>query len=80
MTWPHGRRWLINVMASLATFVVAFASSVYAGSYFQVQAEYRCSSTVVILGVSLYVLGFAIGPLVWAPASGTPSPFNSPPC
>ncbi|KMU74527.1 benomyl/methotrexate resistance protein [Coccidioides immitis RMSCC 3703] len=32
-------------------------------------AEFNVSSEVMILGVSLFVLGFAIGPLIWAPMS-----------
>jgi DHA1 family multidrug resistance protein-like MFS transporter len=31
--------------------------------------EYGISGEVGVLGVSLYVLGFALGPIVWAPIS-----------
>ena len=31
--------------------------------------EFQVSTTIITLGVSLFVLGFAIGPLLWAPLS-----------
>lgn len=34
-----------------------------------VATKFGVSTEVGVLGVSLYVLGFATGPLVWAPAS-----------
>jgi multidrug resistance protein len=35
----------------------------------QVMAEFGVSQEIVTLGVSLFVLGFALGPLLWAPIS-----------
>ncbi|KAI8936318.1 hypothetical protein NX059_006734 [Plenodomus lindquistii] len=35
----------------------------------QIMAEFSVSQEVVTLGVSLFVLGFALGPLLWAPFS-----------
>lgn len=32
--------------------------------------EFGGSNEVNTLGISLFVLGFAIGPLIWAPMSG----------
>lgn len=35
----------------------------------QVATEFRVSTEVTTLGLSLYVLGFALGPIIWAPLS-----------
>jgi DHA1 family multidrug resistance protein-like MFS transporter len=47
----------------------AFGSSIFSAATKYVSAEYGVSTEVGILGVSLYVLGFATGPTLWAPLS-----------
>lgn len=48
---------------------MAFVSSAYSGGVREIIQEFGCSQEVVTLGISLFVLGFAIGPLLWAPLS-----------
>ena len=69
MDFPQWKKWFITLSVAFATLAVSFASSAYTGSTKQVIAEFHCSQEVVILGVSLFVLGFAIGPLFWGPLS-----------
>ncbi|KAG5981923.1 hypothetical protein E4U54_006450 [Claviceps lovelessii] len=69
MTFPRPYKWTITLTTAVATLAVAFTSSAYSGSYLQVKNEFHASTEVAILGVSLFVLGFAIGPLFWAPFS-----------
>lgn len=54
---------------SQATLAVAFVSSAYSGGVEQILATFNVGEEVVTLGISLFVLGFAIGPLLWAPMS-----------
>jgi len=44
-------------------------SSAYSGGIAEVLQEFRVSQIIGTLGISLFVLGFAIGPLLWAPLS-----------
>ncbi|KAK7993930.1 Wyosine base formation [Apiospora arundinis] len=67
--WSLARKWTIVTTNSLATFMVSFSSSTFSGSLTQVQEEFNISADVALLGISLYVLGFAFGPMVWGPAS-----------
>lgn len=67
--WSFTRKWAIIMATSFATFMVSFASSVYSAATSYVQADFNVSATISRLGISLYVLGFAFGPLVWGPAS-----------
>ena len=69
MLWPQWKKWFITLTVAFATLAVAFVSSAYTGSIAQVIEEFHCSQEVATLGVSLFVLGFAIGPLLWAPLS-----------
>ncbi|EFW13702.1 MFS multidrug transporter [Coccidioides posadasii str. Silveira] len=63
------KKWSITMLVAMATLAVALISSAYTGGGNQIMAEFNVSSEVMILGVSLFVLGFAIGPLIWAPMS-----------
>ncbi|KAH8817382.1 MFS transporter [Xylogone sp. PMI_703] len=69
MNFSKGRKWAIAVLQSLATFAVTFASSVYASGIGGVMQRFDVSQEVATLGLSLFVLGFALGPLIWAPLS-----------
>lgn len=69
MSFPKGRKWAIAVFQSLSTFGVTFASSVYVSGIQGVMQRFDVSSEVATLGLSLFVLGFALGPLIWAPLS-----------
>lgn len=63
------RKWMFTLILSLATLSVALASSAYTGAVPQLVEEYQVSDTTAYLGVSLFVVCFAIGPLLWASLS-----------
>ncbi|KAH9901139.1 MFS general substrate transporter [Cubamyces lactineus] len=65
--WSSRRRWAITFQLAMATFTVSFCSSCYSGGLASMDRELHMSQVVGILGVSLYVLGFGLGPLVFAP-------------
>ncbi|KAJ4419745.1 hypothetical protein N0V82_004788, partial [Gnomoniopsis sp. IMI 355080] len=65
---PTPRKWLIVTMASAGSFCVTCASSIYTSTYTQMDAEFGCSHLVATLGLSMFVLGIALGP-VWSPLS-----------
>jgi sugar phosphate permease len=69
MLFPQWKKWLITIDMAIATLAVAFVSSAYTGGVAQLLEQFRVSSEVITLGVSLFVLGFAIGPVFWAPLS-----------
>jgi MFS family permease len=52
-----------------AILAVAFVSSAYSGGIDQIVATFGIGDEVATLDISLFVLGFAIGPLLWAPMS-----------
>jgi multidrug resistance protein len=69
MGFPQWKKWSITFMVALATLAVAFVSTAYSGSIVQVVEAFHCSTEVATLGIAVFVLGFAIGPLFWAPMS-----------
>lgn len=62
-------KWFITLLASSSSLAVSLGSSTYSGGLGKIISHFQCSREVAILGVSLFVLGFAVGPLLWAPMS-----------
>jgi DHA1 family multidrug resistance protein-like MFS transporter len=56
-------------MLGYTTLVSAFTSSIFSTATTTVAAQYHVSAEVGLLGLSFYVLGFALGPIFWAPLS-----------
>lgn len=63
------KKWTLTMVVAIATLAVALISSAYTGGTQEIAMEFGAKPIVITLGVSLFVLGFAIGPLVWAPMS-----------
>jgi multidrug resistance protein len=69
MNWPSGRKWLYTIVLGSTTFCVTFASSVFSTATVATAKVFHVSLEVMTLGTSLFVLGFAFGPLFWGPMS-----------
>ncbi|CAI7666990.1 unnamed protein product [Penicillium pancosmium] len=63
------RKWVITVVMSSMTMWITFASSVFSTATLVTAKEFNVSTEVMVLGTSLTVFGFALGPLFWAPLS-----------
>ena len=46
---------------------VALVSSAYTGGIDQILIEFNIGDEVATLGIAVFVLGFAVGQLLWAP-------------
>ncbi|KAB8338767.1 hypothetical protein FH972_021712 [Carpinus fangiana] len=69
MRFPEWFKWTLTMLVAIATLAVAFVSSAYSGGVEEIAIEFGASSEFITLGISLFVLGFALGPLLWAPLS-----------
>jgi MFS family permease len=61
-SWITFQLGMLALAASTASSIISPASDV-------ISAHFNISSEVTVLNVSLYILGFAFGPLLWAPIS-----------
>lgn len=64
MNWPVRKKWIITVALGLITLCVTFASSTFSTATVATSIEFSVSTEVTTLGTSLFVLGYAFGPLV----------------
>ncbi|KAJ8118609.1 hypothetical protein OPT61_g438 [Boeremia exigua] len=69
MTFAKTKKWIMALAVANSVLVVSFCSSAFSGGIQQIMIEFNVSQEIVTLGVSLFVLGFALGPLLWAPFS-----------
>ncbi|KAI1504251.1 major facilitator superfamily transporter [Biscogniauxia marginata] len=69
MKFPTWKKWFITILQAIAVLAVAFVSTAYSGGISYVIKEFKIDSEIAILGISLFVTGFALGPLMWAPLS-----------
>jgi hypothetical protein len=63
------RKWLIVMIVSSTSLCVACTSSLYAEAYGQVMEEFNCSEEVATLGLSIFVVGLGLSPMMLAPLS-----------
>lgn len=69
MAFSQRKKWSITVLQAFAVLAVAFVSTAYTGGISEVLREFGVVQEIGILGISLFVVGFAVGPLIWAPLS-----------
>jgi multidrug resistance protein len=69
MLFPTWYKWVLTITMAFATLAVSLCSSAFSGGIEQLMVEFHSSQEVATLGLSLFVLGFAVGPLFWAPMS-----------
>ncbi|KAK9234753.1 major facilitator superfamily domain-containing protein [Lipomyces kononenkoae] len=70
LNWPLKKKWTTIVLLSTLTLLTPFASSMFAPSMTQVMQEFHSTNeTIASFVVSVYLLGYAFGPLILAPFS-----------
>ncbi|OJD13080.1 hypothetical protein AJ78_06418 [Emergomyces pasteurianus Ep9510] len=67
--WTMKKKIFTGAILAWTTLISTFTSSIFSAATVDVSRIYGVSTQVSILGLSLYVLGFATGPLIWAPLS-----------
>ncbi|KAI0859119.1 major facilitator superfamily transporter [Xylaria cubensis] len=66
--FPAWYKWSITVFKAIAVLAVAFVSTAYSSAVGEIVDEFHITSPeLAISGISLFVLGFAVGPVFWAP-------------
>ncbi|TVY82541.1 Efflux pump radE [Lachnellula suecica] len=70
VNWTGKKKWANGGLLAAMTFITPLASSMFAPGVEDVLIEFHSSSTLLAsLTVSIYILGYALGPLLVAPLS-----------
>ncbi|KAI5463085.1 major facilitator superfamily domain-containing protein [Mariannaea sp. PMI_226] len=70
--WTNNTRLGVSLIICFYTFVVYTTSAIYTSSTQGVMEHFGVSEIKATLGLSLYVLGYGIGPLIFSPLSEIP--------
>ena len=76
--WSNNKRLAVSIIICLYTFVVYTGSAIYTSSELGVIAKFGVSPEDASLPLSLYVLAYGLGPLLFAPLSEIPVIGRSP--
>ncbi|KAG4438106.1 hypothetical protein IFR05_006427 [Cadophora sp. M221] len=63
------RKWLVVLIVSASSLCVTCTSSIYTSTYGQITKEFDCSRIVATLGLSLFIMGLGVGPMLLGPLS-----------
>ncbi|KAI1474157.1 hypothetical protein K445DRAFT_316162 [Daldinia sp. EC12] len=67
--WSNPRRWYVTVCAVLLVVNATFASSAPSGCFGSISEEFNISDEAAGLTITLFLLGYCAGPLIFAPLS-----------
>ncbi|RAH42902.1 MFS transporter [Aspergillus brunneoviolaceus CBS 621.78] len=76
--WSLGKKLLVSSLIWLLTFAIYIGSAIYSPGIPGVADEFGVSTVASTLGLTLFVLGYGIGPMIWSPLSELPTVGRSP--
>ena len=65
LNWPIRKKVITTLLYGLTTMGATFASSVYSPDIDVISQDYGVGTEVSLLGLSLLLAGFGLGPLCW---------------
>ncbi|KAI9168071.1 MFS-type efflux pump MFS2 [Paramyrothecium foliicola] len=69
MAFPKWKKWLITMVLAVATLAVAFVSTAYSSGIEDIMEQFEVATEIAMLGLALFLVGLAVGPILWAPSS-----------
>lgn len=69
MNWPMKKKVVTTALYGFVTMSASYASSSYSAGTAQIMEQFHVGNEVATLGTTLFLFGFGLGPLLWAPCS-----------
>ncbi|KAI8936510.1 hypothetical protein NX059_006915 [Plenodomus lindquistii] len=70
--WSRGKKYFVTAEIVLLTFSVYIGSAIYTAGLQDVMLQFGVAQVPATLGLTLYVAGYGLGPLIWSPMSEIP--------
>ncbi|WRT64422.1 uncharacterized protein IL334_001354 [Kwoniella shivajii] len=71
--WSTGYKSFVAIQMSFLTFAVYIGSSIYSSGIEGVMEQFTVSQTTGLVGLTTFVLGYGVGPMLWSPLSEFPN-------
>ncbi|KAI4595741.1 hypothetical protein KJ359_006732 [Pestalotiopsis sp. 9143b] len=78
MNWSRGKKFFVTFEICLLTFSVYIGSAIYSAGIPDAAAHFGVSSVAATLGLTVFVAGYGLGPMVWSPLSEIPQTGRNP--
>ncbi|KAI9148199.1 Caffeine resistance protein [Paramyrothecium foliicola] len=76
--WSRVKRGFVTFQIVLLTFSVYIGSAIYTAGLMDVTMVFGVSTVAATLGLTLFVAGYGLGPMIWSPLSEIPQIGRSP--
>lgn len=67
--WSKPYKWFVTMTVAWMCLVVTFGSSLYTAGIPKIMSEYNVSQVLALSGLSFYLVGLSLGPVLGAPMS-----------
>ncbi|KAI9669862.1 MAG: hypothetical protein M1831_006897 [Alyxoria varia] len=72
MNWSTGKKFFVTFEICLLTFAIYIGSAIYTAGLVDVTETFGVSEVAAEVGLTLFVFGYGVGPMLWSPMSEIP--------
>ncbi|KAI0265292.1 putative caffeine resistance protein 5 [Gloeopeniophorella convolvens] len=72
LNWSSAKKTWVMFQLCLLTFTVYLGSAIYTAGISEITEHFHVSRVAATLGLSLFIVGYGIGPMLWSPMSEMP--------
>ncbi|ORY60831.1 MFS transporter [Pseudomassariella vexata] len=76
--WSRPKKFFVTFEICFLTFSVYIGSAIYTAGLLDVVQHFAVSRVAATLGLTLFVVGYGVGPMIWAPLSEMPQTGRNP--
>ncbi|TEY61052.1 hypothetical protein BOTCAL_0175g00030 [Botryotinia calthae] len=76
--WSSGKKFFVTFLICLLTFSVYIGSAIYSAGIMDVMQQFGVSQVAATAGLTLFVAGYGLGPMIWSPMSEIPQVGRNP--
>lgn len=76
--WSSSKKAMVSALICLLTTSVYIGAAIYTTGIEGISEQYHVSNTVALLGLTVFILGYGIGPILWCGIAELPSVGRSP--
>jgi len=70
--WSTPKKFVVTGLICLLTFSVYIGSAIYSAGITDIEMKFGVSQVAATLGLTLFVAGYGLGPMIWSPMSEIP--------
>lgn len=65
MNWSNAKKAFVTAQLCILTTTIYLSAAIYTAGIQGVQQQFQVSEVAALLGLTLFVAGYGLGPMVW---------------